>query len=226
MLLMCALIHAGACVDGQEASANGHKRKSVSEWEEAGWVAGAVAVADMASVHLSVSKHSPLSPLSTGGEVVPFFFSPSAFPSSPPSLISAQPSLQTHLSGSHPLYFTCSFPSFFISLFLYFPRQSLVCCFHFHSALLLLPLCLSMEQPIQQQNKAASSITRWLIKRGPNSAASILQHQATGEAPGWRGGGASPERSLGRMNIQTAMMPIKDNAGDNRQVFQFQALRL
>lgn len=30
----------------------------------------------MASVHLSISKHSQLSSLSTGGEVIPFFFSP------------------------------------------------------------------------------------------------------------------------------------------------------
>lgn len=30
----------------------------------------------MASVHLSISKHSQLSSLSTGGEVIPFLFSP------------------------------------------------------------------------------------------------------------------------------------------------------
>lgn len=32
-----------------------------------------VPVGDMASVHLSISKHSQLSSLSTGGEVIPFF---------------------------------------------------------------------------------------------------------------------------------------------------------
>lgn len=50
--------------------------------------AGAVLEEDMASVHLSISKHSQLSSLSTGGEVIPFFFSP---PHHHPLLISARP---------------------------------------------------------------------------------------------------------------------------------------
>lgn len=81
----------------------------------------------------------------------------------------------------------------------------------------LLPLLLSMEQPIQQQNKAASSITRWLIKQEQNSAAfrPTLQHQDTGKS--WSGEveECHQRKSLRRTNIQRAMMPIKDNAGDN-----------
>lgn len=50
---------------------------------------------------------------------------------------------------------------------------------------------LSMERPIQQQNKAAYSITRWLIKQDQNSAAlrSTRQHYDT--APQCQGGGFS-----------------------------------
>ena len=54
---------------------NTHNKNSVNEWEGAGRLAGAVLVEDTASVHLSISKHSQLSSLSTGGEVI-FFFSP------------------------------------------------------------------------------------------------------------------------------------------------------
>lgn len=53
---------------------NTHNRKSVSEWEEAGRLAGAVLVEDMASVHLSISKHSVIFPL-TGEVVISLFFS-------------------------------------------------------------------------------------------------------------------------------------------------------
>ena len=49
------------------AHTNTHNRKSVNEWEGAGRLAGAVLVEDIASVHLSISKHSQLSFLSTGG---------------------------------------------------------------------------------------------------------------------------------------------------------------
>lgn len=40
---------------------------------------------------------------------------------------------------------------------------------------------LSVEQPIQQQNKAAYSITRWLIKQDQNAATlrSTQQHHDT-----------------------------------------------
>lgn len=57
--------------------------KSVNEWEGADRVAGAVVAEDMASVHLSISKHSQLSSLFTGGEVNPFFSSPAPLPRSP-----------------------------------------------------------------------------------------------------------------------------------------------
>lgn len=74
--------------------------------------------ADMASVHLSISKHSQLSPLSTGEEVIPFFpFSPRLSPLShfcpafPPDSFISFPPL--------PLYFTHSFSSF-----LFFPGVS------------------------------------------------------------------------------------------------------
>ncbi len=48
--------------------------------------------------------------------------------------------------------------------------------------LLLVVSRLSVEQPIQQQNKAAYSITHWLIKHDQNSAAlrSTQQHHDTG----------------------------------------------
>lgn len=84
---------------------NTHNRKSVNEWEGAGRLAGAVLVEDRASVHLSISKHSQLSSLSTGGEVIPFFFSPLHHRplSSPhfcfPPLL--QPFLLSHLSTLH-----------------------------------------------------------------------------------------------------------------------------
>lgn len=66
---------------------NAHNRKSVNEWEGAGRLAGAVLEEDMASVHLSISEHSQLSSLSTGGEVISFLFFSSA-PSSTSLLIS------------------------------------------------------------------------------------------------------------------------------------------
>lgn len=121
------------CVDGQEASENAHNRKSVNEWEGAGRVAGAVAVEDMASVHLSISKHSQLSPLSTGGEVIPFFFSPASPSSFPLSLISAP-------AFSRLIYLVPTSPFIVHSLifqFFFFFQESLVCFFPFHSTFLL-----------------------------------------------------------------------------------------
>lgn len=78
-----------------------------------------VLVKDMASVHLSISKHSQLSCLSTGGEVIPFFLFSSASPSSLPLLISAsplllQPFLPFHLSATLLSFYTLP------SLYLYF----------------------------------------------------------------------------------------------------------
>lgn len=138
-----------------------------------------------------------------------FFLSP---PASPLSLISAQPSLQTHLSRSHLSLYTSltHFPVFF------FPGVSgVLFSLSLHSSLSTPFLfLLSMEQPIQQQNKAACSITRWLIKQDQNPAAvrPALQNQDTREALEWRGW---RRESLRRTNIQRAMMPVKDNAGDN-----------
>lgn len=73
----------------------------------------------MASVHLSISKHSQLSCLSTRGEVIPFFLFPSASPSSLALLISAfplllQPFLPFHLSATLLSFYTLP------SLYLYF----------------------------------------------------------------------------------------------------------
>ncbi len=154
---------------------------------------------DMASVHLSISKHSQLSCLSTGGEVISFFLSP----------LHHRPFLSSFLpSPSAPAFSPVSFiyspplllyPSPLAFIFFFFPAFS---CFSFpHSTLLLsIPsflLCsslssspspvLSVEQPIQQQNKAAYSITHWLIKQDQNSAAlrSTQQHHDTGRH--WRG---------------------------------------
>lgn len=143
-----------------------------------------VLVKDMASVHLSISKHSQLSSLSTRGEVIPFFLFSSASLSSLPLLISAFPLLlQPFLPFicHPPLHLYTSLP---LSLFFAsippspFPQS--------HSTLVLAPPSfpspmLSMEQPIQQQNKAAYSITRWLIKQDQNSAAlrSTRQHYDT-----------------------------------------------
>lgn len=153
------------------------------------------------------------SPLEERSLLFSILLLPPLHPSLP--LISAQPSLLTHLSSSHLSLYTslAHFPFFFF-------QESLVCYFHFHSTLLLtIPsfLFYSMEQPIQQQNKAAASVTRWLIKQDQNSAAfgPTLQHQDTGEC--WDGEVEEPHqrKSLRRINIQRAMMPIKDNAGDN-----------
>lgn len=85
---MCVLIHARVSTGGGRAR-KPTMEKSVNEWEGADRVAGAVVAEDMASVHLSISKHSRLSSLFTGGEVNPFFFlsscTPSSFPLSAPA---------------------------------------------------------------------------------------------------------------------------------------------
>lgn len=154
---------------------------------------------DMASVHLSISKHSQLSSLSTGREVIPFFFSSLQHrPLSSPHFcftLLLQPFLQSHLSTPH-LSFHILPPLAFI-FFFFSPFPTFSCFSFFHSTLLLaIPsflLCsspspvLSVEQPIQQQNKAAYSITHWLIKQDQNSASlrSTQQHHDTGLH--WRG---------------------------------------
>ena len=169
--------------------ANTHNRKSVNEWEGAGRLAGAVLVEDMASVHLSISKHSQLSSLSTGGEVSPFFSFLACITvllSSPHFCSSLF--LPSHLSTTPPLPFIHSSPlGFHLSAF-FFPLQHSPAFSFFHSTLLLaIPsflVCsspspvLSVEQPIQQQNKAACSITHWLIKQDQNSAAPQIHSTA------------------------------------------------
>lgn len=98
-----------------------HNRKSVNEWEGAGRLAGAVLVEDMASVHLSISKHSQLSSLSTGREVIPFFFSSLQHrPLSSPHFcftLLLQPFLPSHLSTPH-LFFHILPP---LSFYLFVP---------------------------------------------------------------------------------------------------------
>lgn len=141
----------------------------------------------MASVHLSISKHSQLSSLSTGGEVISFFFSPLQHRPLPRFCFSLllQPSLLSHLSTPN-LSFHILPPLAFYHFFSFFQAFS---CFSFlHSTLLLsIPSLsspvLSVEQPIQQQNKAAYSITHWLIKQNQNAAAlrSTQQHHDTGQ---------------------------------------------
>lgn len=160
--------------------------KSVNEWEGADRVAGAVVAEDMASVHLSISKHSQLSSLFTGGEVNPFFFSPPA--PLPLSFSLPQLLLQAHLSSCHLSFYTS------LSRFAVFFQESLV-CFSPSPHDPLLPLLLSMEQRIQQQNKAAWSIAHRLIKQGQNSAAfwTTLTSGYQAELE-WRGGGESPEK--------------------------------
>lgn len=102
---------------------NTHNRKSVSEWEEAGRLAGAVLVEDMASVHLSISKHSVIFPLHRRRGHFFILFS-SASHSFPHFCFSPllQPSLLTHLSTPH-----LSFTSFPHSLYLF----SAFSCFSF-----------------------------------------------------------------------------------------------
>lgn len=189
MLIMCVLIHTCVSTGGRRVR-KPTMEKSVNEWEGADRVAGAVVAEDMASVHLSISKHSQLSSLFTGGEVNPFFFSPPA--PLPLSFSLPQLLLQTHLSSCHLSFYTS------LSHFAVFFQKSLVCFSplplypspHYP----LLPLLLSMEQRIQQQNKAAWSIAHRLIKQGQNSAAfrATLTSGYQAELE-WRGGEKSPE---------------------------------
>lgn len=165
----------------------------------AGGANRSVPVGDMASVHLSISKHWQLSSLSTGGEVIPFFslFS-SASPCSQPLLVTPPP--QPH--PSHPAstsvpfcrsiypppsstFYTLPSP---LSLFLF---SSIPASSPSAPSLHLPSPRLSMERPIQQQNKAAYSITRWLIKQDQNSAALRSTRQRYDTAPQRRGGGFS-----------------------------------
>lgn len=140
---------------------------------------------DMASVHLSISKHSQLSSLSTGGEVISFLPLHHR-----PLLISAFPFCSSLFSRLIYLLPTSAFIPFPFSFYLFF--SSILPLFLSHFTLLLsIPSsaspALSVEQPIQQQNKAAHSITHWLIKQDQNAAAltSTQHHHDTGQH--WRG---------------------------------------
>lgn len=140
----------------------------------------------MASVHLSISKHSQLSSLSTRGEVIPFVFSPPS-----PLLISASPSAPAFspvsfiyspplLSYTSPLAFYLFFqhsPAFPFST-TPFSCHPLLCSSS--------SPVLSVEQPIQQQNKAAYRITHWLIKQDQNSAALRSTQQLHDTGLHWR----------------------------------------
>lgn len=88
--------------------------------------AGAVVEEDMASVHLSISKHSQLSSLSTGGEVISFFFSPHPrhpLLISPPICFSS--SLHSHLSTCNLLLHLST-----LSFLKYFFQHSLALVLH------------------------------------------------------------------------------------------------
>lgn len=142
-----------------------------------------------------------------------FSFSPPA--PLPFSLSLPQLLLQTHLSSCHLSFYTS------LSHFAVFspPRVSGVFFplpLHPSPHYPLLPLLLSMERRIQQQNKAAWSITRRLIKQGQNSTAfrTTLTSGYQAELE-WRGGGESPEE---RGKDKNTMMSIKDDAGDDHQV--------
>lgn len=206
---------------------NTHNRKSVNEWEGAGRLAGAVLVEDRASVHLSISKHSQLSSLSTGGEVIPFFFSPLHLrPLSSPHFCfppcSSLFSCLIYLLSTSPFIY---FPHSLLSL-IFFPAFSCFSLFSttpFSSPFPSFLLCcssspaLSVEQPIQQQNKAAYSITHWLIKQDQNSDSlrSTQQHHDTGlhwrvEVSQIRRGG-----SRGKENVELEKTVENKYAQDN-----------
>lgn len=135
----------------------------------------------MVSVHLSISKHSVIFLLKEG-EVFFFLYSiivliivllpPSAPAFFPVSFICSPLPLLLHPSPF-------SFYLFFTSLLLpLFPNLPLFCPFPLPCSA---SHCLSVEQHIQQQNKAAYSITHCLIKQDQNAAAlaSTQQHNDT-----------------------------------------------
>lgn len=165
---------------------NSHNRKSVNEWEGAGRRAGLCWWKIwLLSTSAFLNTHSYL-PSPPEERSFLFFFSPLHHP--PLSLSSSPLSPSCSSLFSHFIYLPPSSP------FIHFPPFIFIFCQHSpiffslqsHSTLLLAPPSspspmLSMEQPIQQQNKAAYSITRWLIKQDQNSAAlrSTRQHYDT-----------------------------------------------
>lgn len=150
----------------------------------------------MASVHLSISKHSQLSPLSTGGEVIPFLLFSSSVPFLFPSL-SFLPSLLSRL-----IYLVPTSPFILHSLiFQFFSSRSLWWIIFTFS-----PLFPSLSPPSSfTLNGTAHSATKQSCLEHhtlPNQAgpefSSLQTHSATsgyGEVLEWSGGGgASPER--------------------------------
>ena len=137
----------------------------------------------MASVHLSISKHSVISPLFRRRS----FLSASAPPSSLhfcfPLLL--KPFLPLHLS-------TPTSPFISYSFYLFSPLQypsSFPFSLHLSPLHPLLPppaprrlLCSQWNSPFSNKTKAAQSITHWLIKQDQNAAAltSTQHHQDTG----------------------------------------------
>lgn len=128
----------------------------------------------------SAFLNTQLSSLSTGEEVISFFFS--SLHHHPLLFISASLHfiylLATSLFISFPLWLLFGF---FFQHFLAFASTLLLSVPSF--LLCSSSAVLSVEQPIQQQNKAAYSITHWLIKQDQNAAAlrSTQQHHDTGQ---------------------------------------------
>lgn len=125
----------------------------------------------MASVHLSISKHTVIFRLHRrrGPFFLPLHGRPLTISAPAFSLVSFiySPPLLLYRS---PLAFIFSFSSILL-LFLFHSIPSFLHCSSSSPAL-------SVEQPIQQQNKAAHSITHWLIKQDQNAAAlTSTQHR-------------------------------------------------
>lgn len=143
--------------------------------------AGGVLREDMLSVHLSISKQSQLSPPSTGGG----HFSSALLSLHLSSLLTLL--LTTFFSSF--LYLVCTplfsnpFPFLFngnLQLFLFNSSSSL--CLHLPPLLLVI----SVDQPIQQWNKAACRITHCVIRKEQKSQALWLtqQHHDTRQTEG------------------------------------------
>lgn len=198
---MCMQIHTHTHFHRQETCiykcANTHNRKSVNEWEGAGGRAGLCWWKIwLLSTSAFLNTHSYLpSPQEERSFLFSFLLCITVLSPSPhlcfPLLL--QPFLPSHLST--PLLSFYILPPFIFSSILPFKKNKKILLPH-STLLLAIPsflLCslsppmLSVEKPIQQQNKAAYSITHWLIKQDQNSAAlrSTQQHHDSGLH--WRG---------------------------------------
>lgn len=177
MLIMCMLTCARASTGRRQArvptiesrSVNGRGGQAEEQvlWWRQIWLLST-------SAFLNTRSYLP-SPLEKRSFL--FFFLLLPLPS-----LSFLPSLPSRL-----IYLVPTSPFILHSLiFQFFFSRSLWCVIFTFTPLLTIHsflFLLSMEQPIQQQNKAAWSITRWLIKQDQNSAAvrPALQNQDTGE---------------------------------------------